>query len=144
MYQYDTTLNDIIVRETGATTRSLFAADAESRYILQLEEGLLDHETAITGVAETHDIRQRDMAYIFGVDIDPNYSTSTMPAYTITLTDNDGKTNEYTMTPTASDNVREHHIGTRMNRPVSIRAKVAIESTKADELVALALGYMGK
>jgi hypothetical protein len=136
--------NDIIVRRTGTTSISILAADADSNYILELEIGTTDKGVAITGEIESHDIRQRDMAYLFAVDIDANYADATMPVLTLTLTNHEGQENVYTRTPTGSGNKRLHHFGTRMNAAVSIRAKLEIESTKADEILSLELGYIAK
>jgi len=140
MYEYDTTLNDIIVRKTGATTRTLLAADAESNYILELEDGLTDNGKAIVGIAETHDLIVRNQVHLNEVEIDANFSTNVAP-FLVTVIDNAGVEYNFSISPGNIYDPRSYRTGCRVTSLNRIRMKLQHRAVAADELLALSVKY---
>ena len=141
MYSYNVGLNDIVVKQKGGAARTILAADSVNFYILELGDGVNDNGSAIVAEVESHDLRARNMAMIFEVDIDAVYSGNP-PAYTLTLTDHMGGTQVYTRTPASSDDIRLHRIGCRFNQPVSMRTKLSMSALAAHELLSLEILYV--
>lgn len=145
MYQYPVGLTDLCVRNTGDEYRQIYAGDADNSYILELGTGTLGNSSAITAWLESHDLKAPNLAMIYQIEIDGYCpDESAMPTYTWELTDNAGNTKSGTMSPTGNEDVRGHRSGTRLKRPVSVRAKLTQVSTKADELRAIVLSHTGE
>jgi len=139
-YDYNTTLNDVVVRKTGGTFRSLFVADAESSYVLELEDGTDDNGAAIEASVETHDIQVSGEVAVEDVATQGFYPGSP-PQYDVVLTDHLGEEHLFTITPKSSDDVRGHHTGCRVRSTDRIRAKVTQRSRDEDELRSVAMRY---
>lgn len=146
MYQYNTSLLDICMLNTGDEFRQIFAGDAESNYVLQLNTGTLDNGNGITAYFTSHDLTARDVAMIYEIEMDAYYpDESAIPDYDWLLTDNVGNTASGTMTGiTSADDVRGHRSGVRLKRPVSVRVRVSQLSTKADEIRAVLISHTGE
>lgn len=140
MYEYDTTLNALVVRRTGATIRSLLAADAESNYILELENGTTDNGKAITGEVETHDLPVDGQIHIDEVKIDANFPNNVSP-YAVTVIDNAGVEYDFAISPSNVSNPRGYRIGCRVTSLNRIRMKLLHRAVVADELLALTVSY---
>ena len=141
-YDYGFNINDLVVRRTGGTFKTVLAASGDSNYVMELGKGTTDDGTAITAEVETQDLQTPTKAFIHQVDIDAYYP-STVPTYSLTLTNHEGDTVSYSLTPSASGNIREHRTGCRLRSPVSVRAKLIQVSTEADELRAITIKFKG-
>jgi len=142
MYEYDVALNDIILRETGGTFRTVLAADAENNYVLELNVGTTDNNRPVVTEEETHDLRAADMAGVDEVEVDAKYIGTATP-YEVTVTDHNGQTYEYTIRPVNSNSLRGHRVGCRVFSPVSVRVKLVSSHVLQDELLGIGVGYIG-
>jgi len=143
MYQYDVGLGDMDSISAGDELQTMYAVDAENGFVLKLNDGTLDHETAITAYIDSHDLPGDNQAMINQIDIDVYMADLTArPAYTWLLTDHNGDTANGTLTPTANDDTRGARSGTRLKGATSVRARISQVSTKADKLrsVVITLG----
>lgn len=147
MYEYDVSIRDITMLNTGDEFREIYASDADNPYILKLNTGTLDNGNSITAYVEGHDIIAPNQSMINQVDLDAYIADETdgsRPVYTWTLTDHTGRTVTGTMTPSDNEDVRGFRSGTRLKGPVSVRLKVSQVSTKADELRSMTASYTGE
>lgn len=145
-YSFGVTINDLAIYSAGSAFRQILAADSTTNYILEFATGTSDLGQPINAWLETHDMPARNLAMINLLEID-TYYPSTPPTYTVTLTDNVGNTETYTMTPSATlgaEDVRGHRIGVRLKRAVSVRLKLEQTSTYQDELRSILLGHTGE
>ena len=139
-YDYNTTLNDVVVRKTGGTFRSLFAADAESNYVLELEGGTDDNGAAIEAAVETHDIEVSGEVAVEDVAVQGFYPSSP-PQYDGILTNHIGEEKGFSINPSSSEDIRGHHTGVRLRSTGRIRAKVTQRSLDEDELRSISVRY---
>jgi hypothetical protein len=139
-YDYGTTFYDVVLRRTGATFRTLLAADAESNYILQLDDGTDDNGLAIESEAETHDIEVG--GEIAGGSIAlRGYYPSNPPSYEIIVTDHLGEEYLYSLSPSSSDDIRRHIAGFRVLSASRLRVKIKSSSKQEDELHSIVIDY---
>ena len=141
IYNYGVTLNDLIVREVGTEYKTLFAADKVNKYVLKLNTGTADNDEDITAMIETHPLRSENRSSLFDVFIGAYYP-STVPTYTITITDHSGNETEYTLSPTSSEDIRGHHIGVRVTSDPEARVAISHDTQLADELLFIEIGYI--
>lgn len=139
-YDYGTTLNDVVVRKTGGTFRSLFVADAESNYVLELEDGTDDNGAAIEAVVETHDIEVSGEIAIEDVALQGLYPGSP-PQYSGVLINHIGDERAFTINPSNSEDIRGHHTGVRLRSTGRIRTRITQRSLDEDELRSIAVRY---
>jgi hypothetical protein len=140
MYDYGTTLNDIVVRRTASEFRTMLAADAENAYILELGTGTTDNGQAIVAEVETHDLPMADAVSVHQVDLKAKYP-GTAASYRVTLTDHNGDAKDFSLSPNSSEDVRGHRTGCRFKEPVSMRVKVVQRAVAQNELRSLALTF---
>jgi hypothetical protein len=133
-------LNDVVVRRTGNTFRSLFAADADSNFVVELEDGTDDNGAAIEAVVETHDIEVAGEVAVEDVRLRGFYPSSP-PSYNGKLIDHLGEERSFSISPKSSDDVRGHHTGCRMLSADRIRVRVTQRSLDQDELRAVSVRY---
>ena len=131
----------MIVRQVGTEYKTLFAADKVNKYVLQLNTGTADNDGDITAEVETHPFRSKNRTSLFDVAIDAYYP-STVPTYTVTITDSSGNETEYTLSPTGSEDIRGHHIGVRVTSDPQARVKISHASQLANELLSIAVSYI--
>jgi hypothetical protein len=145
MYQYDVDLRDFCMKNTGDEFRQVYAADADNNYILELNIGTDDNGSQITAWLESHDLTAQNIVMIDGLEIDAYYpDESAIPDYTWTLEDHPGNTESGVMDGiTGNEDVRGHKTGTRLARPISVRAKISQDATKANEIRAILIHYNG-
>jgi len=141
LYDYGVTLNDLIVRQVGTEYKTLFAADAVNKYVLQLNTGTTDNAGNITAEIETHPFRGKNRMSLFDVAIDAYYP-STVPTYIITITDHSGNTDSYTLSPSSSEDIRGHHTGVRVTSDPQARVKISQSAQLANELLSIAVSYV--
>jgi hypothetical protein len=139
-YDYGLDLNDVVVRRTGNTFRSLFAADADSNFVVELEDGTDDNGAAIEAVVETHDIEVAGEVAVEDVRLRGFYPGSA-PRYDVVLIDHLGEERGLSISPKSSDDVRGHHTGCRMLSADRIRVRVTQRSLDQDELRAVSVRY---
>jgi hypothetical protein len=143
MYDYGTTLNDIVVRRTASEFRTMLAADAENAYILELGTGTTDNGRAIVAELETHDLPMADAVSVHQVDLKAKYP-GTASSYRVTLTDHNGDAKDFSLSPNSSEDVRGHRTGCRFKEPVSMRAKIVQRAVAQNELRSLALKFTAR
>ena len=141
LYDYGVTLNDLIVRQIGTEYKTLYAADAVNKYILKLNTGTADNDEDITAEIETHPFRGKNRMSLYMVEIDAYYP-STVPTYTVTITDHSGNEDAYTLSPTGSEDIRGHHTGVRVTSDPQARVKLSHDTQLANELLSIAVGYV--
>lgn len=146
---YPVALNDLAVHSTGDSFREIVAADAVNGWIMKLNDGDTDNGAAIEGTAESHDIRAPRNAFINQLLIQAFYNDEdNLPDYDLTVTSHAGDTYEISMTGgtdiTGNEDIRGHTIGLRMKRPVSVRIKVVMTSTKRDVIRGFTISYEGE
>lgn len=142
-YDYGVDLNDIIVRKSGGTFRTLLAASADDNYILELNTGNTDNGSPILAEAETHDLRMPDRVKFHDLAVAGDYET-TPPLYEVFLRDHLGNEVMFELHPTSSDDVRGHRTGVRLVSSPQARARVTMRSVNEDELLSLSIGYTNR
>jgi hypothetical protein len=139
-YDYGLKLNDVVVRRTGNTFRSLFAADADSNFVVELEDGTDDNGAAIEAVVETHDIEVAGEVAIEDVALTGFYPSN--PAgYDVFLIDHIGREAQTSIKPARSQDLRGHHSGCRFRSSGRMRVRIEQSSTNEDELRAIRMRY---
>lgn len=146
---YPVAIADLAVHSTGDEFREILAADAVDGWIMKLNDGDDDNGAAIVGTAESHDIRAPVNAFINSLLMQPFYNDEdNLPNYEITLTSAAGDTFQTSITGstdiTGNEDVRGHTIGLRMKRPISVRIKVVMTSTKRDTIRGFTISYDGE
>jgi hypothetical protein len=142
-YDYGLDLNDVVVRRTGNTFRSLFAADADSNFIVELEDGTDDNGVGIVAEAETHDIEVGGEVAIGDVALRGFYSNNPS-SYEGIITDHLGEEHLFSIEPSSSDDMRGHHAGVRVLSADRLRVKIKQTSTNEDELRAISVRYQSR
>ena len=142
-YTYDVPLNDIIVRKTGGTYRTILAADATNAYVLELNTGTTDNGLPIDCTIETHDLRGKDLIAVDAVSIDAKY-VGTSVSYKVTLTDHIDREYSFQLSPTSGNDIRGHRTGCRILSPVSVRVKVESSHVVQDELLGITVEFIGR
>lgn len=142
MYEFPEGFNDLTVRKTGTDFRSIYASSAESNNIIELLTGTTDLGSAIACEFETHDMRAKNMAAVYELRLQGSYP-GTPPVFTVQATSHAGNTISRTLSPQSSSDIRRSKTGIRINRPVSIRAKVNFSSSESDQILSLAVGFLG-
>jgi len=143
-YDYGLNLNDVIVRKTGSTFKTLLAASADTSYIFELNTGTLDDGSPIVAEVETHDLRLPERVMLHQVQLVPGSYASAPPVYELTLTDHRGQAHFYELHPASSDDVRGHRVGCRLVSAPQARAQVTMRTVNEDELLGLAVHYAGR
>lgn len=144
-YELPVQLNDLAVVNVGDNFRQVLAAPITDGWILELNNGLTDNGAAIVGEVESHDILAPSNAQIFQLDLDGEYTdVDNMPTIDVTLTSHNGDTVAETLTPTSNEDIRGQRMGFRMKRPVSVRANLAMTSTKRDKIRGITMEYDGE
>ncbi|MHA2043472.1 MAG: hypothetical protein ACW99G_01685 [Candidatus Thorarchaeota archaeon] len=146
MYQYDVGLTDIDVISSGDDFQQVYAADAESEYILELRKGDTDNGTGITSWWETHDLVYPSQAMIYQIDIDAWYpSTSFIPDYDWTLTSGQEETVTGSMTGIqSSEDIPGHRMGTQLKRGTSVRALVSQVAYQQNKVRGFVISHTGE
>jgi len=144
--EYPVAINDLAVHSTGDEFREILAADAVDGWIMKLNDGDDDNGAAIVGTAESHDIRAPHNALIHQLLMQPFYNDEdNLPDYDLTVTSHAGDTFQISMEGgvdiTGNEDIRGHTIGLRMKRPISVRIKVVMTSTKRDVIRGFTISY---
>ena len=142
-YNYGVNINDIIQRQKGTSYKTLFAADASNKYILELEDGTTDNAQAIESEIETHNIKINDRVMIHDVEINGNYP-GTPPSYEVNIIDNTEESHSYWLSPESETDTRGNKTGTRVISVDTIRLKMTSWSLVANELRKIRIGYVEK
>jgi len=142
-------MTDLAVHTTGDEFREILAADAVDGWIMKLNDGDDDDGAAIVGTAESHDIRAKHNSFIYQLLIQGFYNDEdNLPDYAGTVTSHAGDTSSFTITGgvdlTGNEDIRGQTIGLRMKRPVSVRLKVQMTSTKRDRIRGFTFSYQGE
>lgn len=143
---YPVALTDIAVHSTGDEFREILAADAVDGWIMKLNDGDTDNGAAIEGTAESHDIRAPHNSSINQLLMQAFYNDEdNIPDYDLTVTSHAGDTFQISLIGgvdiTGNEDIRGHTIGLRMKRPVSVRLKVVMTSTKRDVIRGFTFSY---
>ena len=146
---YPVAMTDLAVHTTGDEFREILAADAVDGWIMKLNDGDDDDGAAIVGTAESHDIRAKHNSFIYQLLIQGFYNDEdNLPDYAGTVTSHAGDTSSFTITGgvdlTGNEDIRGQTIGLRMKRPVSVRLKVQMTSTKRDRIRGFTFSYQGE
>lgn len=144
-YNYGLNIYDVIVKESGvigvgSNYRTLYASDADSNYILQLETGNTDNGQPIESIFETHDLRVGRWGLVYGIEL-MGYYPSEPPRYTVRITDHLTDYNEFGLEPYNSVDVRGHKSGLRFNSPETMRVMISQYSTQENEVLGFKLFY---
>jgi len=144
--EYPVAINDLAVHSTGDEFREILAADAVDGWIMKLNDGDDDNGAAIVGTAESHDIRAPRNSSINQLLIQAFYNDEdNLPDYDLTVTSHAGDTFQISMEGgvdiTGNEDIRGHSMGLRMKRPISVRLKVVMTSTKRDRIRGFTFSY---
>lgn len=157
--RYNFNINDFIVRGAGDNrSQVLVASDISDFDLRELDTSDEDRDGSnaavnITGIYETQpfgveqdETRKRSRAvldekmFFHHLDVLANYPTTTLPTYTITITDQDGTTTTPSMAPSQRDDQRGHRTGFRV-LAYDARFKVQQASQNQDRIRQVKLSW---
>jgi len=141
LYNYGVSIYDMVVRKTGTEYKTILASDADSNYILQLENGNDDNGAAIVSEVEFHDLVVPDIATIYQVSIDAYYP-NVPPLYEITVTDSDGDVYEFDMQPRSIGDIAGHTMRMLVSSAIGARVKITQRTTNQNHLRAVDIGIV--
>ena len=140
LYDYGRAFNDIVVRSLGNTFKTVLAADALTGYVWELENGSNDNGLPIETEIETHEIRVANRMLISGIELDGSYPN--VPAqYQVVITEHNGNTNLFSITPKDSEDIRGHRTGCRVITGPTAKVSIQGRSVNEDKLLSLAVIY---
>jgi len=141
VYNYGISIYDMVVRKTGTEYKTLLAADADNKYILQLEDGNDDNGEAIVAEAEIQDLVVPNLATIFEISIDAYYP-NVPPLYEIQVTDSENNTQEFELQPSSVGDIAGHRAGVMVTSPIGARVKITQRTTNQNHLRAIDIGFV--
>ena len=143
LYDYGVGINDLAIRTKGTQNKSILAADAENKYILELESGTDDNGNAIEGEIESHNLIVPNRVMVSDIRVSGYYPQTPM-SFDVKLIDNNDNEANYSIYPASNDDTRGSHIMTRVVSNNHIRVKIMTRSVAENKVNAIRIGYIPK